>query len=103
MSREDAAGMTLTRTCEAKAPGLTRAQSAGPPATRHGPGGANPPRPRPLVGGSLIGPATAMMTNMFVSKAKRVSDSSRFIRMDYTIGEQLGAGAISGSSLGNGA
>jgi calcium/calmodulin-dependent protein kinase I len=97
MSQEKAAVVTLTRTCEAKAPGLTRAQSSGPPATRRGPGGANPPpttpRPRPLVGGSLIGPATAKLTDMLVSKAMRVSDSSRFIRMDYTIGEQLGAGA----------
>jgi serine/threonine protein kinase len=33
------------------------------------------------------------MTDMLVSKARRVGDSSRFIRMDYTIGEQLGAGA----------
>jgi len=74
------AGVTLA--CEAKAPGLTRAQSSGPPATRapqrSGPGVATPapntPRPRPLMGGRLIGPATAKMTDMFVSKARRLSD-----------------------------
>ena len=87
-TEQPAPGTTLSRTCEAKAPGITRARSGGA-------GAATPAQtPRSLVGGNLLGPATARMTDALVPRAQRVCDSARFIRLDYTIGKQLGAGAF---------
>ena len=84
-TEQPAPGTTLSRTCEAKAPGITRARSGGA-------GAATPAQtPRSLVGGNLLGPATARMTDALVPRAQRVCDSARFIRLDYTIGKQLGA------------
>jgi hypothetical protein len=48
--------------------------------------------PRPLLGGSFIGPAVASITSAVVPKVQRVCESACFIRMDYAIGGQLGAG-----------
>lgn len=90
----------LARTCEERPAGIQRASSLGDRAPPHEEGGSNRPplspqatTPRsPLLGARLIGPAASSMTSALVPKAQRVCDSSRFIRLDYTIGSQLGAG-----------
>ena len=89
----------LHRTCEDRPP-IQRAASLDRAAASasHGQRDLHNPllhtsSPRsPLLGGRLLGPAVEKMTNALVPRAQRVCDSSRFIRLDYTIGRRLGAG-----------
>lgn len=98
--------LTLLRTCEEVEPVITRAKSASSwhearsspsqdTAARRPPG-----NPRRLMGGSFIGPAVAGLTRGLLPKAQRVCESTRFIRLDYTIGRALGAGCFASVRAG---
>jgi len=90
--------LTLMRTCEERPPRISRANSA----ERARPTNTNaPPRtPRSLRGGRFIGPTAESLTKMLVSKDNRVCESTRFIRMDYTIEHQVGAGRFATVRMG---
>jgi serine/threonine protein kinase len=93
--------LTLLRTCEEKEPGITRANSVGARReARPSPSQDRPWTARSLIGGSFIGPAAAKMTSALVPRAQRVCESTRFIRLDYTIGRALGAGCFASVRAG---
>jgi len=97
--------LTLKRTCEDKPPGISRANSLGvstesslplrspqSPQAPLSPSSSQSSSPRTPRWARLLGPVAASMTSALVSQAHRVCDSTRFIRVDYTIGKQLGSG-----------
>lgn len=90
--------LTLMRTCEEKPPRSSRASSA--ERARSTNTNAPPHTPRSLRGGRFIGPTAESLTKMLVSKENRVCESTRFIRMDYTIEHQVGAGRFATVRLG---